>query len=69
MGKKREGTIAAKGANINQLTSNEIDILLKNYKSTPYRDISLNCTPGEILSDRIARLKESRVKRDLQALL
>lgn len=52
MGKKREGTIAAKGSGIEILSDEERIILQSLKQSVPYRDSNLSSTRGEILLRR-----------------
>lgn len=52
MGRKREGTLAAKGAGIEPLGEDELAVLQNDPKATPYRDETLAAARGEILERR-----------------
>jgi tRNA U34 5-methylaminomethyl-2-thiouridine-forming methyltransferase MnmC len=52
MGRKREGTLAAKGAGIEPLGEDELAALQGDPKATPYRDETLSAVREEILSRR-----------------
>lgn len=52
MGRKREGTLAAKGACVEPLDETERAALRSDPKATPYRDETLSGARGEILRHR-----------------
>lgn len=52
MGRKREGTLAAKGTGIEPLGEDELAALQGDPKATPYRDETLSAVREEILSRR-----------------
>jgi len=58
VGKKREGTIACRGVIIEPIPSDEIDCLLSNKKSAPYRDPDLNAAKEKILKRRKEEMKK-----------
>ncbi|HDP80972.1 MAG TPA: hypothetical protein ENN21_09045 [Spirochaetes bacterium] len=64
VGKKREGTLAAKSEIIPLLDEKRIDDIFTEPNGIPYRDWFMNGSRDEI---RERRLREMRVKRGLQA--
>jgi len=62
VGKKREGTVAAKTAVIEGLEKNRIDEIWRNPRSVPYRDPGLTAARGDILSERLAEIKAARIR-------
>ncbi len=67
VGKKREGTLAAKGGQITSLQDQEINDIINNIKSAPYRDHDLNESRENILAGRIDEMKQRRIKKDHRA--
>lgn len=57
VGRKREGTIASKSANIKSLDDERIRNILDNPKSEPYIDRDLSMKREDILSGRLERIK------------
>jgi chorismate dehydratase len=64
VGKKREGTLASASDMITEINANEITELLKNIKSTSYKDPCLNFTRETILENRIIEMK--KIRNDLK---
>ncbi len=60
VGKKREGTLAAKGDISQPLGDSELEEIRNDVKSTPYRDPGLVSTREEILARRISAMKVAR---------
>ena len=60
VGKKREGTLAAKGDISQPLGDSELEELRNDVKSTPYHDPGLSSTREEILARRISAMKAAR---------
>lgn len=60
VGKKREGTVAAKGDVIETLNAGDIRDLRLDVKSTPYRDPGLSSAREEILARRKDEMKKRR---------
>lgn len=61
VGGKREGTLASKGKAVTSLTESEITAILTDYKSAPFRDVSLAADRESI---REARRKEIRARKN-----
>jgi len=69
VGKKREGTLAAKGDITQPLGNGELEEIRNNVKSTPYRDPGLAAMRDAILARRLEEMKIRRgvVRRGLPA--
>ncbi len=68
MGRKREGTLAAKGALTGALGADELAALCRDPKATPYRDETLAAARGEILERRRAEMAAllDKLSREMQ---
>ena len=64
VGKKREGTLATKCAEVPPFTADEIEKMKNDIKAVPYRDSRLTGAKEEILA---LRKDEMRIKKGLQA--
>lgn len=60
VGRKREGTIAARGGEIPFLGEDDIRELRDNARSAPYRDLGMNHSRGDILEARRAAVRAAR---------
>lgn len=68
VGKKREGTIASRGADIEYFCNDDLEAFKKNVKFTPYRDPGLCASRKEILAERIEKMRLLRSIQSRQAL-
>lgn len=62
MGMKREGTVASKHGNVEVLSVEDIDAILANPKSVPYRDEELKSGREDILERRLRDIRELKAK-------
>ncbi len=60
VGGKREGTLAAKTASIPQLPAGDMELLMNNKRSVPYRDRHLSAGKETILDERSAEIRRLR---------
>lgn len=67
MGKKREGTLAGKGSVPHPLSEDELNSILSNVKSTPYRDLSGSDSRELILQCRLDEMALRRSREGHQA--
>jgi len=66
MGMKREGTTASKSGRIEKLKDDEINAILTNPKSIPYRDEGLNGTRDDLRERRSGEIRELKAKTGRQ---
>lgn len=64
VGKKREGTIAAHKGVIDEIDKSEIEKIISNIKSAPYKDRGLRLTRESILEERLLRIKKIKLESD-----
>ena len=60
VGRKREGTLASISGSIPVLSSESIDTIKSNIRSTPYRDPSLKDLRDDIIKRRLSEMRRKR---------